>query len=79
MPPTQIAVRTGGTGTPLEQLIADQAAACVAWFNAMQPSTQGAAFFFDLTIMSDLTARPMPVLHISNLTLPLTQIDPPLV
>jgi len=78
MPPTQVALREGGAGQPVADIIAEQAQGCQNWFRSLQPVTTAAVLFFDLTIMSNLTERPMPVLHLSGLNLPLVYINPPL-
>ncbi|HUV70079.1 MAG TPA: hypothetical protein VMW15_10485, partial [Terracidiphilus sp.] len=78
MPPTEVAVREGGTGSSLADIINEQASGCQNWFASVDPSTLLAQLQFDLTIMSDLTARPMPILHLSGLYLPLANIQPPL-
>jgi LysM repeat protein len=78
MPPTEVAVREGGAGSSLADIVNEQASGCQNWFTAIDPSQFQGQWQFDLTIMSDLTARPMPILHLSGLYLPLENIQPPL-
>ena len=78
MPPTPVSLRSKGAEQPIADVIAEQAQGCQSWFKSLQPVTTDAVLFFDLTIMSNLTERPMPVLHLSGLNLPLVYIDPPL-
>ncbi|HEY6234251.1 MAG TPA: hypothetical protein VIW69_03970, partial [Candidatus Elarobacter sp.] len=72
MPPVLTAVAPGGTGRPLAEVIGEQVAAIDAWFAAYQPSIVGASLRFDVTIMSNLTPRPMPILRLTSLYLPMT-------
>jgi LysM repeat protein len=78
MPPTQVAIRQGGAGEPIADIIAEQVQGCQGWFQSVQPVTTKAVLFFDLTIMSNLTERPMPVLRLSGLNVPLAYLNPPL-
>ncbi|HTW83303.1 MAG TPA: LysM domain-containing protein [Candidatus Sulfotelmatobacter sp.] len=74
MPPVQVAVADGGAGKPLADVVAQQAAAMQAWFDAHQPSVTRASYRFDLTLMSDLTQQPMPILNLTGLYLPVSTI-----
>ena len=78
MPPTQVAVRAGGDGAKLAEIISEQAQGCENWYSSLQPSTLNAQLQFDLTVMSDLTQQPMPILHLSSLFVQLKNISPPL-
>jgi hypothetical protein len=78
MSPTQVAVRDNGAGAKLAGIISEQALGCENWYRSLQPSTLNAQLQFDLTIMSDLTQQPMPILHLSSLFVRLENIDPPL-
>jgi len=74
MPPTRIAIRAGGSGTPLEDIITTQAAGWDAWFRSNAPETDEGTLLFDLTVMSDLTERPMPILKMTGLYLPVADL-----
>jgi hypothetical protein len=78
MAPTLTAIRAGGTGTPLADVIAKQSSGIRAWFNSVQPVQTNARLWMDLTIMSNLTGKPMPLLKLTSLNLGLQNIDPPL-
>jgi len=41
----------------------------LSWFNHTNPSTREAVFNFDLTVMSDLTEQPMPLIRLRSLYL----------
>jgi hypothetical protein len=70
MPPTQTQLRDGGSGTPLADVIAMQVAGWTEWFDKHLPEETGGSLVLDLTLMSDLTARPMPILHLTGLYVP---------
>jgi hypothetical protein len=67
MPPTRTKLRDGGAGTPLADVVAMQVAGWTTWFEANQPETSGGSLLVDLTVMSDLTSRPMPILRLPRL------------
>jgi len=74
MPPTKVAIRKGGSGTPLNDVIATQVAGWDTWFKTNTPETDEGTLLFDLTVMSDLTERPMPTLKLTGLYLPIADL-----
>ena len=48
------------------------------WFKAQKPCADNGTLCFDLTVMSNLTKRPMPILRLRNLKLDLQYIKPAL-
>jgi hypothetical protein len=70
MPPTRTQLREGGSGTPLADVISMQVAGWTGWFDANTPETTGGSLVLDLTVMSNLTIRPMPILHLTGLYVP---------
>ena len=75
MPPTLTKLRDGGFGTPLEDVIAMQVAGWNTWWQANAPETAAGSLALDLTVMSNLTARPMPILHLTGLYVPLVDLS----
>jgi len=74
---------SGGEGVKIpEQMISDWSDAITLWFDTVKPVPLNAAspgeLTLDMTIMSDLTTQPMPLLRLRKLTLPLEYIDPTL-
>jgi hypothetical protein len=45
------------------------------WFNAYSPESTGGILTFDLTVMSNLTQRPMPILKLTGLYLPVIDME----
>jgi LysM repeat protein len=74
MPPTPTRLRADGAGTPLADVITMQVAGWTDWFSANTPETLGGALVLDLTVMSDLTAQPMPILHLTGLYAPFSEL-----
>jgi len=64
-------------GIPAE-MISQWRRAIELWFSTYVPSAGGGTLWFDLTIMSNLTKQPMPLLRLNRLYLPLEYIRPPL-
>ena len=53
--------------------------AITKWFDNNAPAQSGAQFVFDIALYSRLNVtQPMPILELSNLTLPVAMITPPL-
>lgn len=75
MPPTRTAIREGGIGTKLDDVIAAQVKGWETWFQNYKPMTTLGSVSFDLTIMSNLTERPMPLLRLPGLYLSLLNIE----
>jgi LysM repeat protein len=73
-PPTQVSLTEGGSGIPLSELIARQASGCEDWLAKHGPSTTEGTLLFDLVVMSDLTARPMPSLRLRALFVNLANV-----
>jgi hypothetical protein len=76
MPPTSTAIREGGGGDKLADVIARQVQGWECWFKTYTPETKGGNLLFDLTVMSNLTQRPMPILRLTGLYLPFEYITP---
>jgi hypothetical protein len=72
--PLTVDVTAGGG---LQSMLEDWAAAIALWFDSAQPSC-GGALWFDLAIMSNLTERPMPLMRLRRLFLPIQYLAPPL-
>ena len=76
MPPTKTAIRAGGSGRwSLAEVITNQAKGWETWFDTHTPETGGGRLIFDLTVMADLTARPMPILKMTGLYLPVADLN----
>ncbi len=79
MPPTLVAIGPNGGAAPtLAEIVARQAGGVGDWFSAMQPQQTNGRLWFELTIMSNLTAKPMPVLKLTRLNVALVNLQPPL-
>lgn len=78
MPPTKAALREGGAGLPLADIVALQAQGCVDWFAAHGPERKDGGLWFDLTVSSNLTEQAQPLLRLRNVFLELANIEPPL-
>jgi len=83
LPPMKVTVpgsKAGGTQTPppIADLIATLSAAIRDWSQAYAPSGQNGVLSFNLTIMSNLTMDPMPLLNLMKLELKVDDIVPPL-
>ncbi len=73
LPPTQVtASQAGDFAGALAGMIAH-------WFVQTRPQPDGGALTFDLTVFSDLPLQPEPLLRLRNLSLGLSEIDPPLI
>jgi AcrR family transcriptional regulator len=75
--PVIIARTTGGDGMTLREMLDNWTTAITTWFNTYAP-LGGGTLRFDLTLMSDLTKEPMPLLRLRELLLPIANIQPPL-
>ena len=77
-PPLTINVSSRATGHgSLAGMIGTWAAAISSWFDTHVPLGSG-RLGFDLAVMSDLTATPMPLLRMPRLFLPIEHVVPPL-
>lgn len=77
LPPLSISVE--GTSQPsLASLISELSGAITEWFNVNQPVATSGALTIELTIMSNLTQNPMPLVDLDGLILPISYVDPPL-
>lgn len=74
--PMAVAITEVGTGLPLANLVAQESQLILDWFAQYLPSTTSGTLLFDLTVMSNLTAQPMPILHLRRLYLDLVNIEP---
>ena len=68
---------TGINSGSVQAMAADWAAAITTWFTGTVPLGNG-NLQLDLTILSNLTAKPMPLLGLPALYLPLSHVSPPL-
>jgi hypothetical protein len=75
-PLTSVEVMSGGVGADLtlEQMVANWTGAIKLWYANYFPSTASAGFTFDLTVFSNLTEQPLPLLRLTNLSLDLVYI-----
>ncbi|MHA7777313.1 LysM peptidoglycan-binding domain-containing protein [Roseibium sp. M-1] len=80
LPPMQVTVpgTAGGTPPPIADLVKTLSAAIQDWSQAYAPSRQNGLLSFNLTIMSNLTKEPMPLLNLMKLELNVDDIVPPL-
>jgi len=62
----------------LQKMIADWEQAIELWFTTHLPDGLEGTLWFDLTIMSNLTAQPMPLLRLRKRYLPIGDLEPPL-
>lgn len=78
-PLTLVQVLPGSATPPADttraQLVTDWATAMLTWFRNYLPSSQGASFQFNLTVFSNLTEQPLPLLRLTNLGLPVQYIS----
>ncbi len=65
----------GDDGIALAQLIADEARAIETWFRASSPSREQGRFTFDMTLLSNLTSEPLPLLNLDEMTLDLAYVQ----
>jgi LysM repeat protein len=78
-PPTLLALTGDGAGAmPIADLIARQVKATEDWFADHTPDQTGGTLLLDLSVMSNLTVQPMPLLRLRALYLDLAQVVPPL-
>ena len=81
LPPMDVTVADPGGDTappPISAMVATVSAAIEDWSTAYKPSAQSAKLGFNLTIMSNLTENPMPLLNLMKLELDVSDIVPPL-
>ncbi|PKE29433.1 hypothetical protein CWS43_15355 [Rahnella sp. AA] len=79
MPPMTVNVDGNDPSvTPLAQMISQLSSAVTDWAQAYQPSARGAQLVFEVTMMSNLTQNPMPLLDLTGLELPVEYIVPSL-
>jgi LysM repeat protein len=81
LPPMTVDVgeaQTDDGPPPISELVKTLTHAIKDWSTAYGPSAQSAALGFRLTIMSDLTENPMPLLNLTRLVLEVEEITPPL-
>ena len=74
MPPTLTALIEGNEGEDLSKIIEKQVKGWETWQNTCKPETLGGELIFELIVMSNLTARPMPILQLSELFLSIDNI-----
>ena len=82
MPPTKTALPTDD-GPPkaadgeetIADIVAKQASTWQIWYDDNKPMLDEGQIEMDLTIMSDLTAKPMPVLRMTGLYLSVRDIE----
>lgn len=79
MPPLSVNIDGKGTSTlTLHDMVATLSATITHWVQTYNPSTLQARLEFEVTIMSNLTVNPMPLLNLSDLYLPVQYIAPAL-
>lgn len=79
MPPLNVSVDGSNVALPsLTATVTMLSEAIATWAQTYLPSSRQARLIFDVTIMSNLTRNPMPLLDLANLELPVVYIDPPL-
>jgi hypothetical protein len=81
LPPMKVTVPGGKANEgppPISDLVATLSAAIKDWSQAYAPSSQDGMLGFNLTIMSNLTMEPMPLLNLMKLELSVDDIVPPL-
>lgn len=78
MQPMQIFNMKASSGSnhnkTLTEMIENWSKSIQKWFRDHQTSTQGGILYFDLTIFSNLTQQPMPLLRLNSLSLELEYI-----
>jgi LysM repeat protein len=62
----------------LPQMVSVWSSAIQSWFDNQPPNGDGGTLWFDLSLMSDLTRQPMPLLRLRKLSLALSAITPSL-
>ncbi|CAJ3254289.1 LysM domain-containing protein [Burkholderia pseudomallei] len=72
--PLTVDVAGTGAGT-IAKMTADWTAAIETWFSTYEP-TGGGTLWMDLTLMSNLTGQPMPLLRMRRLMLSIAQVVP---
>lgn len=77
LPPLSVSV-DGGTEPTLASLTADLSGAITQWFDAHQPVAAAGTLTFELTIMSNLTKTPMPLVDLDDVFLAIAYVEPPL-
>lgn len=80
LPPMKVTVPDGKANEdplPISDLVAKLNAAMQDWSQAYAPSRQDGMLAFNLTIMSNLTMEPMPLLNLMKLELSVDDIVPP--
>lgn len=82
MPPTKAALPTDDEppnavdgGETIADIVAKQAATWQLWYDENKPILDGGQIEMDMTIMSNLTAKPMPVLRMTDLYLSVKDIE----
>ena len=77
MPPTRASLVTDGAaaGETLDQIVEKQATTWQIWYDEHAPNLDGGQIQLELTVMSDLTARPMPILRMTSLYLPVDDVE----
>ncbi|UCZ75913.1 hypothetical protein LHK94_02535 [Dickeya zeae] len=77
MPPLPVNIDGKGVSPlPLNEMVSTLSTTITDWQQTYKPSTLQATLTFDITIMSDLTVNPMPLLNLSALYLPVQYITP---
>ncbi|MFI6599275.1 LysM peptidoglycan-binding domain-containing protein [Nonomuraea sp. NPDC050536] len=76
--PLSVVVAGDAPDHALKQMILNWTAALFSWFTDAPPNSADGTLRFDLTILSNLTRHPMPLLRLRNLTLAVTNVVPPL-
>ena len=81
MPPTLTDLTGSASGSdpqplPLDKVIADQVKGIDTWFKTHKPKETDGSLVFNVTIMSTLTAKPMPLLKLTNLYVDLDNLEP---
>ena len=77
-PPTDVILTGDRPGLRLDQMIVNWSEALVGWFTLAPPSGADGTLHFDLSILTNLTAQPMPLLRLRNLRLSIGDVIPPL-
>jgi hypothetical protein len=58
-------------GKTLAQMVSDWAGGMTLWYGTHKPVTRNGRYWFDLTVFSNLTQQPLPLIRLRNLYLPL--------
>ena len=67
MTATKTAIRIGGSGIPLNEVITGQVKRWEEWRAKTDPKLEGGNVFFDLAVFSDVMEQPMPILTLPGL------------